>query len=153
MNYVRPQMTAYCPNCSASLQSSEVNTCLNCKALFSGADAWMPTASPVGCYTPRIKGESVLPDPASRADGAQVAGGVVLTVAIVLLACFVGLGNIFLLPFMAIVGVIGLGGALFAFSPRKTERSRRMRRSANRGKAQPNKLIESDAVQRRSPPR
>lgn len=39
----------YCPNCHADLKG-RIDTCWNCKAVFTGNAAWKPTDRPLGAF-------------------------------------------------------------------------------------------------------
>jgi hypothetical protein len=144
-------MPAYCPNCSAPLQGLEVSACQNCGAQFTHAEGWRATEIPAGRYTPRAKRTQGSPDRVPRATGAQAGGGIVLVLAAALLLSLASAGNIFLIPVMAMVGMIGIGAALFAFSPRRGRRNSGSAPTVNRAGAHPNNGGDMDAGWRSSP--
>lgn len=100
---------SYCPNCRRPIHP-DARQGERCGADFSGEQGWGPTDKPVEVDV--------------QADGVQIAGRVVFVGSVALLAWLASFGNIYLFHVMAAVGVVALGAALFAFSPRRRKKGR-----------------------------
>lgn len=105
---------SYCPNCGSIVDVASLR-CEKCGADFSADNGWRPTV--------------FRPDTAIPASRVQVAGGVVFAIAIALVLWLASFGNVYLITTMFGVGVVGVGGALFAFSPRRRQQAKMSKRN------------------------
>jgi hypothetical protein len=58
---------AYCPNCSAKLETTAADSCWNCLASFGEGSVWKPLPSPVGSFR-RFTQRAAIP---KKAPGAE----------------------------------------------------------------------------------